>query len=136
MVHTPAPRRAAGCRNRFRTAAAEADPLFGVSWWLSIGFRGSDPAPCRCPAPRMLGTDEHQYRSVLPRRRAARPPDPSQQRPQGPHTTAFIQDDKPGAYGTMGHPGTGNENDASGRGHEDKFFGLCPLAGQGHAEQP
>lgn len=36
---------------------------------------------------------------------------------------AVVLDDKPSAYWTMGHPGTGTENDASGRGHAGKFFG-------------
>ena len=36
---------------------------------------------------------------------------------------AVVLDDKPSAFWTMGHPGTGNENDASGHGHGGRFFG-------------
>ncbi|MEJ1194038.1 transposase family protein [Pseudarthrobacter sp. CCNWLW207] len=48
-------------------AAAEAASSFGVSWWLVQ--RALDPAALTLPnvdalAPRMLGIDEHRYRSV------------------------------------------------------------------------
>jgi transposase len=49
------------------TAAAEAATSFGVSWWLVQ--RALDSAALTLPdvdalAPRMLGIDEHRYRSV------------------------------------------------------------------------
>ncbi|MCC9193848.1 hypothetical protein LOC59_09360 [Arthrobacter sp. zg-Y916] len=48
-------------------AAAEAAAAFGVSWWLVQ--RALDSAALTLPdvdalAPRMLGIDEHRYRSV------------------------------------------------------------------------
>lgn len=58
-------------------AAAEAASSFGVSWWLvqrALGCAAMPLPGVDALAPRMLGIEEHRYRSV--RFSATRPPRP------------------------------------------------------------
>ena len=66
-VHPPAPGGPGGRRHRFRPGRRRGRRFVRgllVAGPAGPGLRGADAARCRRPAPRMLGIDEHRYRSV------------------------------------------------------------------------